>query len=190
MDGPAETALQSDRSRAMRGRLIAATHEIVAQRGVPAITFRSVAKTAGVSLGTVSYHFSDKTELMCAAIEWSRGRFRARCDAAWRFHREGRDLAHTLADLIEELTLRTRAELLIDYELFLAAFYQPESRALSTEWSQDLIEDLRHLAPGPRADGVAYAIEGLCLHSAKLGKSFSAAEVLPMFQMLLGQHPD
>lgn len=177
---------QADRTAAMRQRLVDATHRVVAESGVPAITFRSVAKMAGVSLGTVSYHFSDKIELMQAAISYSRDRFRSRCMMTWSRARAGQDLAGCLAELTELLTHKTRDELLVDYELFLAAFDNAATRPLAVDWSQDVFEDIGQLTTPSKARLVTYFFEGLCLHAAKLGKSFPAAEVEPLFRELLG----
>lgn len=177
---------QAERTAAMRLRLVEATHQVVATSGVPAITFRSVAKAAGVSLGTVSYHFADKVELMQAAIGYSRDRFRSRCSASWSRARAGQDLVGCLADLTELLTLKTRDELLVDYELFLAAFDHAATKPLAVDWSQDVFDDIAQFTTASKARLVAYFFEGLCLHAAKLGKSFPAAEVAPLFRELLG----
>lgn len=175
-----------ERPAAMRQRLVEATHRVVATAGVPAITFRSVAGAAGVSLGTVSYHFTDKTDLMQAAIRFSRDRFRSRCAACWNRARAGEDLAGCLAELTELLTHTTRDELLVDYELFLAAFDHPATRPLSVDWSQDVFDDIGQFTTPSKARLVTYFFEGLCLHAAKLGKSFPAQDVGPLFRELLG----
>lgn len=178
---------QAERTAAMRQRIIEGTHRVIAESGVPAITFRAVAKAAQVSLGTVSYHFTDKTELMQAAIGFSRDRFRRRCLDTWTRAQAGEDLAICLSELIELLTLTTRDELLVDYELFLAAFHHDITRDQSVDWSQDLFADIGQLTTPERARLVGYFFEGLCLHAAKLGKAFTAAEMLPLFRSLLGQ---
>lgn len=179
-----ETEAQADRTAAMRLRIIEAAHSVVADKGVPSLTFRAVAKAAKVSLGTVSYHFSDKTELMQAAILHSRERFRGRCAAAWARARQGTPLANCFADLTELLTVTTRAEIVVDYELFLAAFDHDATRSISVEWSQDIFGDLDGLTTPDRATLATYFFEGLCLHAAKLGRPFPAAEVLPLFRQI------
>lgn len=185
MRDQSEGESQADRTAAMRQRLVEATHRVVAEQGVPAITFRLVARTAGVSLGTVSYHFADKIELMQAAIRFSRDRFRSRCSASWSRARAGQDLVGCLADLTDLLTHQTRNELLVDYELFLAAFDHAATRPLAVDWSQDVFDDIGQFTTPDKARLVAYFFEGLCLHAAKLGKSFPAAEVAPLFRDLL-----
>ena len=180
-----DTETLTERTAVMRRRLVEATHRVVATSGVPAITFRSVASEAGVSLGTVSYHFADKVELMQAAISYSRNRFRSRCSASWDRARAGRDLVGCLAELTELLTLTTRDELLVDYELFLAAFDNAGTKPLAVDWSQDMFDDIAQLTNPDKALLVAYFFEGLCLHAAKLGKSFTASEVAPLFGELL-----
>lgn len=181
-----ETEAQAERTAAMRLRIVEAAHRVVASDGVPALTFRAVARAAKVSLGTVSYHFGDKTELMQAAVLHSRERFRGRCAAAWQRARQGVPLADCFADLAELLTVTTRDEIVVDYELFLAAFDHDATRGISVEWSQDIFDDLGGLTDPDRAALATYFFEGLCLHAAKLGRSFPAAEVLPLFRQIFG----
>ncbi|MBL0374248.1 TetR family transcriptional regulator [Rhizobium sp. KVB221] len=181
--------LQAARSHAMRQKIIEATHQVIGEKGVPAVTFRSVAQVAGVALGSLSYHFADKNELMLAATEFSKTRFLMRCQVAWQAAEHNGDLAASLAELIEELTVRTRDELVVDYELFLAAFYHPKSRIVSAEWSHETIRDLMRFTSADKANLLAYTFEGLCLHAAKLGKMYFADDVLPLFRIVLDRAP-
>ncbi|MCD0448499.1 TetR family transcriptional regulator [Actinocorallia sp. API 0066] len=51
-----------------RERILAATLRLVADQGVAAVTNRRVATEAGVSLGTLTYHFPSQTELLRDAL--------------------------------------------------------------------------------------------------------------------------
>ncbi len=57
------------RTRAGAEPLLDAALEIVAEHGVNAVTVRAVAERAGVSPGTVSYHFATADELLVKALE-------------------------------------------------------------------------------------------------------------------------
>jgi DNA-binding transcriptional regulator YbjK len=47
-----------------RARMLRATQQLVAQGGVAAVTNRRVASAAGVSLGSLTYHFASQSELL------------------------------------------------------------------------------------------------------------------------------
>jgi len=56
-----------------RSRLVRATLDLIGEAGVGRVTNRSVAQAAGVSLGTVTYHFDTQADLLREAL----GRFLA-----------------------------------------------------------------------------------------------------------------
>ena len=49
--------------------IIAACQKIAKERGLEAISIRSVASECGMAVGSVYNYFSSKSELLCAAIE-------------------------------------------------------------------------------------------------------------------------
>ena len=52
-----------------REAILAACRRITATRGLPAVSMRAVATEAHVALGTLYHYFSDKDELLIAAVE-------------------------------------------------------------------------------------------------------------------------
>lgn len=56
------------RSTDTRDRLLAAAREVVAREGIVHATSRQITETAGVNLGSVTYHFGSKDELVAAAL--------------------------------------------------------------------------------------------------------------------------
>ena len=51
-----------------REALLAAAHELMAEKGYPRVTVREVAERAGVQPGLVNYHFGGKTGLLRSAV--------------------------------------------------------------------------------------------------------------------------
>jgi TetR/AcrR family transcriptional regulator len=51
-----------------REALLAAAHELMAEKGYPRVTVREVAERAGVQAGLVNYHFGSKTGLLRSAV--------------------------------------------------------------------------------------------------------------------------
>ena len=54
--------------RTVRDRIVAATLGIIAEEGLDAVRHRRVAERAGVSLGSTSYHFESRDDLIEAAF--------------------------------------------------------------------------------------------------------------------------
>ena len=51
-----------------REALLAAAHELMAEKGYPRVTAREVAERAGVQAGLVNYHFGGKTGLLRSVV--------------------------------------------------------------------------------------------------------------------------
>lgn len=54
-----------------RAQILAATREVVAEKGFKAMRISDVARKSGASTGTVHYYFETKRDLMHAAFEWN-----------------------------------------------------------------------------------------------------------------------
>ncbi|WP_165611679.1 TetR/AcrR family transcriptional regulator [Mycolicibacterium fortuitum] len=53
----------------VRGRILSSTLDLIGERGIGGLSNRLVAKSAGVSLGTLTYHFSSQDELLSEALQ-------------------------------------------------------------------------------------------------------------------------
>lgn len=123
---------EADRADTRR-RVLEAALDIVAERGLQALTHRGVEARAGVTHGTTTYYFSNRDALIDALlehvsdrqVEWVRDRYRELAEQDPRtvdpddFSR--RMLREALAD---------RALTLARYELYLSAARNPEFQAL------------------------------------------------------------
>jgi AcrR family transcriptional regulator len=58
----------SDEKPDRQARILEAAIDLLARDGISGVSVRAVAREAGVSLGLVNYHFSDKTSLLKAAL--------------------------------------------------------------------------------------------------------------------------
>ena len=63
-DMRAATKIGAKAGPGVRERILRATLELIATGGVGAVTNRRVASAAGVSLGTLTYHFNSQTQLL------------------------------------------------------------------------------------------------------------------------------
>jgi AcrR family transcriptional regulator len=51
-----------------KARILQAVLDLLAKQGISGVSMRAVAREAGVSLGLLSYHYEDKTDLIRAAL--------------------------------------------------------------------------------------------------------------------------
>ncbi len=55
---------RQDRAEARRERILRATLEVIGEAGIAAVTHRAVAERAGVPLGSMTYYFASKDDLL------------------------------------------------------------------------------------------------------------------------------
>ena len=62
---------RAEASQRVRESIVAATVAITAREGVAAVTHRAVAREAGVSLSSTTWHFATKHDILEAALRWT-----------------------------------------------------------------------------------------------------------------------
>jgi DNA-binding transcriptional regulator YbjK len=165
-----------------RERIADAAIRVVARDGIDGLTHRAVAREADVPLGSTSYHFADKDGLLHSAVKLAEARNREVLVAILEEHEPAVDLAAALAGLVEELTVRQRVQLLLDYELYLAARRRPELRDIAARWGSALDDVIRLHADALTAQTLAHLLEGVLIQAVVLDRPVTAAEVDPIFR--------
>ena len=123
-----------------RQRITLAAIAVVAEGGVAAVTHRAVAATAGVPLGSTTYHFATLDDLLAAALRTAAEHNVAKLREWERSLAPGADLATALADLVTYALTDDRAQTVVEYELYVAALHRPRLRAASTAWDNAVTE--------------------------------------------------
>jgi DNA-binding transcriptional regulator YbjK len=149
-----------------RDRIIDACLATIAEAGVAGASLRRIADAANVPLGSVSYHFASREELLFEAFT----RFAA--SVSDRFDRRmatAADLtearAAVVAILVEDL-FGDSPEHVLTHELYTLAARDPAYRSVTTAWmrrSRAALE--RHFSPAT-ASMLDALIEGLSIHHA------------------------
>ena len=147
-------AARAARSEPSHDRILDATMSIIGERGLEAVTHRSVAKAAGVSLGAISHHFPSRRALLEAAL------IRAGQREVQHLDRLALELQSRLFDVDEWVEAmaaalandleRDRTPRLAQYELLLACARNPAMRELARAWRE---AHLRVASVGMRAAG-------------------------------------
>ena len=141
--------MQSD---TVRDRLIAATLEIVASEGVDGVRHRRVAERAGASLGSTTYHFSNRDDLLREAFLW----YLQYAAAELVRLRQDRRTRTGTARLVEFVVRLIRQEsdnqplVRAEYELIMFAGRDPSLRRALRNWE---LTQRHHLAEELRAAG-------------------------------------
>lgn len=149
-----------------RAQLCEAMLELVAIQGVEALSVRQVAAAAGVSIGTVQYHFPTKQAMLTAAFEHAVARTRSRLAALRRTGNVRKDLSAALAQLLP-LDDERRADVAVTVAFASLAATTPTLQAVQAELLTAIRAEIAEgLGPGsrPRAALLLAAVDGLALH--------------------------
>jgi AcrR family transcriptional regulator len=108
-----------------RRLIIEAAREVIARRGMAATRMRQVAAAAGVSLGTVSYHFSGIDELLAGVIEAEESDFFQPLVERALAADSGREALRGLVDGLLNEDQRTREHWLLWLDFWTLASHDP-----------------------------------------------------------------
>ena len=154
----------TDRDRP--ARIAQATIEVLKAEGLAGLTHRAVARQADVPLGSTTYHFSGRHDLLAAAIRQAIDESVEEL-AVWADGLDRSNVAARLALLLEKVSTPgdPRNRLLVEYELYLAAARDLRLRPLSHEWDS-VLRDILVEKVGPIAGRMYFvAYNGLVLES-------------------------
>ena len=169
-----------------RERIARAAIDVVARDGVDGLSHRAVAAQAQVPLGSTTYHFSSRDDLLAAAIEQAQSDWDAYLEA-WEARLEAKpDLAEALSELVVGITGTDRDQAVVEYELYVAALRRPALQALSRAWDEAVPATIARHTDALTAQALAMAVDGLVVRSLVRGEPLRPEEVLPIFRRIAG----
>jgi len=149
-----------------REKILAATRELITEVGVDGISHRKVAAKAGVPLGSMTYYFQGREELLFEVFT----RFSAEVSQIFDDTMAAVETREQAVDAVIRLTseyvLADRTELVLSHELYALAAREPRYREVTHNWmaaSRRALE--RHFDPDT-ARMLDALIEGLSIHRA------------------------
>jgi AcrR family transcriptional regulator len=170
-----------------RDALCAALVRVVAREGLDGVTFRSVAKEAGVTHGLASYHFRTREAMISAALTWA-------VDHAIEASRLGAE-AETIGELaadVPELIADAPEEAAFQFRLALESLARPELLEEVKRTYDAYVETVRQtLVRLGLDDGEALArlvfaaVDGLSLQQLMYGEPIRTEEALARLRDLL-----
>lgn len=151
-----------------RDRIIDACLDVIAADGVDGTSHRRVAAAAGVPLGSMTYHFAGRDELLREAFGRFAGtvadRFVARMGRVAPGDREGG--ARAVVEIIRSDVFPEARDLVLTHELYTLAAREPAYRTLTNAWMARSRAALERCFDPATARVLDALIEGLTIHRA------------------------
>ncbi|HTX07405.1 MAG TPA: TetR family transcriptional regulator [Solirubrobacteraceae bacterium] len=170
---------------ARRRRIAEAAVRVVARDGVDELTHRAVAEEADVPLGSMTYHFADKDDLLRAAVEVAEAANRDMLARTLEAFQPSHDLAGAMARLVEHLTGPDRKQLELDYELYLAARRREALRPCARRWIDDCYELTRRYTDERTAAALSYLLDGMLVQSVVAGEPIDASAAAAVMRRVI-----
>jgi TetR/AcrR family transcriptional regulator, regulator of biofilm formation and stress response len=182
---PTERPSAQPRGAARRRALLEAAVQVIGRGGIASVGHRAVATEAGVPLGSTTYYFESKEDMVAQALRYVAEREAERLHAAaerMAADKGGGFRPDRLADLLLDVWAGDRVVLMAQYELYLEAGRRDDLQPSVESWDRayrELLErGLRQLgAPDParRARLLCAGLDGLLLEHVATGSD--AAEL-------------
>lgn len=181
-----------------RQRIIDAAIRIAEDRGIAALSHRTVAAEADVPLGSTTYHFASLDDLLVAALEqvvrephgamtdWED--VLAQVAPAGPGEEDGggeapegstgASLTDALTRLVEEYAHGDRGRIRLEYELYLAALRRPALQSVAAAWCDETAGVLgRYTEDAETARVLVALIDGLLLQLLLTDRPFDREAV-------------
>ncbi|WP_203217395.1 TetR/AcrR family transcriptional regulator [Nocardia arthritidis] len=168
-----------------------AAERVLAKRGVEGLTHRAAAEEAGVPLGSTTYYFADRDDLIGAAVERMVDRYAAYLDDWAAEH--GADTPYQVVESLVDAVMRCfgeqREQQTFEFELYVAAARRPGLRPVADRFTELSMSALApHLEP-VAARAAITAMTGLILHGMAAQTSPDRAEVAAVLHYAVRTSP-
>jgi TetR/AcrR family transcriptional regulator, regulator of biofilm formation and stress response len=149
---------------ARREAITRAATRVLRTSGIEGLTHRAVAEEAGVPLGSTTYYFTSRADLLNAAIEYSTDT-NIRWLQEWAAANADTDITVTLPRMLHEYLTEHRAVAVLDIEVYVLAARRPELRVHTSRWTASFIDLLTAFVDRDVATYVAATFNGLILRA-------------------------
>lgn len=161
---------------------------MIGRGGIEAVDHRAVAAEAGVPLGSTTYYFSSKDDMVAQALEHVADREADRIEAQLEgglLDEPAPMLAERLADAVVDIWADDGTVLLALFELYLESARRPDLRPAAERWErayrafiQGALEQFGVPDPGHRARLLCAGLDGLLLNHVATGSDLAELRAL------------
>ncbi|GLX57577.1 DNA-binding transcriptional regulator [Pectobacterium carotovorum subsp. carotovorum] len=146
-------------------RIVSMAFGVIAEHGVAGVTHRKIAEMAGVSLGSMTYHFKGVDELLFTVFsrfaeeggEFVRSRLAGAATAD--------DAIYILAEALTDGVWANRDNMAVLYEFYSLAMREPLYRSILTVWSETVRKSMERLFTPEEARAFDVCLEGILLQN-------------------------
>ncbi|MDO5661923.1 MAG: TetR family transcriptional regulator [Brachybacterium sp.] len=149
-----------------RDRIIDACLAVIAENGVAGTTHRRVAAAADVPLGSMTYHFADKDELLREALTRFADSVATSLGTRMAAATTRDEAIEGIITHIQDDVLASPRDLVLTHELYTLAARDPAYRQLTNAWMRASRSALERHLDAATARMVDALIEGLSIHRA------------------------
>lgn len=149
-----------------RDNIVAATRALIAQEGVDGVSHRKVAALADVPLGSMTYHFAGRDELIFEVFSNFSHQVADLFETTMQKATGTEQAIDLIVDLVNGSILADQAELVLTHELYALAARDARYREITHTWmtrSRTAFE--RHFSP-QEARLLDAIVEGWSIHRA------------------------
>lgn len=147
----------------MRRQAIAeAGAAVLEESGIEGLTHRAVADRARVPLGSTSYYFTSRDDLLAAAVEHVAAES-LRWLHEWAKENAGRDIQETLPQMVYTYLVDYRDKAILDVELYILAARRPRLQDCVRKWAEEFVEILTNFVDRDLAELLAASVNGYSL---------------------------
>ena len=164
--GTRSTRRPAKRAPGRKELIVEAAAHVLAERGVAGTTHRLVAQAADVPLGSLTYYFSSLQDLREQAFRFHASRLSERYAAFFDAVGTREELVEAVTDLVHGQVGADARDMVLAYELYLAAMRDPALRTVTEGWMQASRAVLERFVDPVTARGVDALVEGLIMHNA------------------------
>jgi DNA-binding transcriptional regulator YbjK len=167
----ARAARRSDPDR--REKIIAATLDLIAARGVHGATYRTVGEAADVPLGSMTYYFPSRDDLVFTAFERFADDLFSPLDQSMTDVRPEEDPRERLVQMVVADDRDRRRDMVLLAELYVLAFRQERYAELMRQWMRRARAAIARYLPSASAPVIDAVQEGLGLHRSLLPEDYT-----------------
>lgn len=150
---------------ARREAILAAAEELIAEIGTERVSHRAIAERAGVSLGSTTYYFPTRGDIVDAALARTAKAFDAWVDEWAETFASADDLGDAIADLMHDY-LHDASGMLPETEAYYLGTRDPGLQPLAQKWIADFGELLARYVDRETADMISAFLDGAGLQAA------------------------
>lgn len=149
-----------------RDRIVDACLDVIAEVGVDGASHRRIAASAGVPLGSMTYHFAGMSEVLHEAFSRFADSIADRTDRRIATATTADEARDAVVDLITRDIFANPRELVLTHELYTLAAREPAYRDITHAWMRRSRTTLETWFDSATARMLDALIEGLIIHRA------------------------